>query len=688
MSLSLWFGFRRNKSRCVKPAKRRRRTSFRPLIEALEKRELLSVTSEVFVKQLYRDLLGREADPGGLAGWSGLIDQGHPRSEVVQGIEGTLEYQDRLVTGFYNSLLLRAPDPGGEAGWAAALAADSTVEQVKTAFLASTEYFQNRGGSTNSGFLTAVYNDVLNRPVDPVGAAGWGAILNSGHAPNGGDPRTFVAFSILTSTEGSQDLVQSFYQRFLHRSADLVGLMGWAGLIENGTGSGVVIVGIVGSNEYYQLAVPPIVIATPANGGIDTQNVEIAGQVSLDRVSGLAAAVDSSTFTNVLFDASGNFSFTTNLALNGSADGDHVVHFQSTDSMGHVSAAVNVTFTLNTRPGAVAAPGVDMSVATTAAASTQFLYTGSNPIQTGVAPGTINPVRAAAIRGHVTNATSNPLAGVAITILNHPEFGTTQTRADGMFDMAVNGGGTLTVRYVKDGFLMVQRQVAVPWQDYARVPDVVMTAVDPNVTAIDLTSSAPIQVARGSVETDANGSRQATLFFPQGVQATMTLPNGTTQNLTTLHVRATEYTVGTATTGLHAMPGTLPADVAYAYSFELNSDEAVAAGATETTFSQPLPFYVENFLNLPVGIAVPLGSYDRGADLWHDMPNGRIVKILSVTGGMADLDIDGSGNPASGPALATLGITGAERTQLAQTYQIGQTLWRMSIPHFTLPFDT
>src|SRR5262249_33383008 len=163
----------------------------------------------------------------------------------------------------------------------------------------------------------------------------------------------------------------------------------------------------------------------------------VTGQVATDHsvVAALTAAVDNSALSNVAFDAVGNFTFTTSLAVDGSADGDHVVHFQSTDSIGNVSAAVNVTFTLNTRPGAVTAPGVDTSVATTVAVSTQFLYTGNNPIQTGVAPGTIDAVRAAVLRGHVMDAGSNPLAGVNITILNHPEFGTTQTRADGMFDM-------------------------------------------------------------------------------------------------------------------------------------------------------------------------------------------------------------------------------------------------------------
>ncbi len=60
-----------------------------------------------------------------------------------------------------------------------------------------------------------------------------------------------------------------------------------------------------------------------------------------------------------------------------------------------------------------------------------------------------------------------------------------------------------------------------------------------------------------------------------------------------------------------------------------------------------------------------------------------VVKILGVTGGLADLDIDGSGTPAGSMALAALGVTDAERTQLAVLYSPGQSLWRVPIPHFS-----
>jgi len=202
------------------------------------------------------------------------------------------------------------------------------------------------------------------------------------------------------------------------------------------------------------------------------------------------------------------------------------------------------------------APTTNPGVATNLNAATQFLYTGSNPVQTGVQPGTIVLTRTAVLRGSVSDKDGQPLSGVAITILDHPEFGQTVSRASGQFDMVVNGGGQLTVSYSKDGYLPVQRQVQTTWEDYARLPDVVLIPYDPHVTAVDLSANTPIQVAQGSVISDSNGMRQATLLFAQGTTAAMSLTNGMTQTLSTLHVRATEYSVGP--NGPKAMPAVLP----------------------------------------------------------------------------------------------------------------------------------
>jgi RHS repeat-associated protein len=337
-----------------------------------------------------------------------------------------------------------------------------------------------------------------------------------------------------------------------------------------------------------------------------------------------------------------------------------------------------------TTPGGptLVAPPLDPSVSTTVATGTSFLYTGPHAIQTGVAPGAIVPVQAAVIRGRVLDASASPLPGVAVTVAHHAELGQTVTRADGFFDLAVNGGGPLTVDFGKPGLLHAQRQVDVPWQDFVVVPDVVLLAPDAQVTAIDMTASgAGMQVARGSMINDGDGQRQATVLFPAGTQSMMTMPDGTSSALATAHVRATEVTVGP--NGPAAMPGTLPPSSAYTYAVDLAVDEATAAGASRVTFSQPVAFYLENFLGFATGGAVPVGYYDNDTMAWVASPDGLVVAVLDVTGGLATLDIDGSGQPAATADLATLGISDAERQQLASLYPPGQTLWRVPISHFT-----
>jgi RHS repeat-associated protein len=336
-------------------------------------------------------------------------------------------------------------------------------------------------------------------------------------------------------------------------------------------------------------------------------------------------------------------------------------------------------------PEDVASPLLSGGVITPLAQATAFLYTGNNPIQVGVAPGTIEAKRAAVLRGQVKTREGSPLPGVTITLLQHPEFGSTLSRADGMFDLAVNGGGLLTVQYQKEGFLPSQRQVQVPWQDYARLPEVVLLPLDSRVTAIALNgSSTEVQVAQGNPVTDLDGTRQATVLFPPNTQASLVMPDGTTQPLPTLHVRATEYTVGE--NGPKAMPGELPASSGYTYAVELSVDEALEAGAKEVRFSQPLSVYVDNFLHFPVGGIVPAGWYDRDKAAWIPSDNGRVIKVLSTQNGLAQLDTNGDGAADSAAQLAALGVTDTERARVATLYTPGQTLWRVPVSHFT-PWD-
>ncbi len=335
---------------------------------------------------------------------------------------------------------------------------------------------------------------------------------------------------------------------------------------------------------------------------------------------------------------------------------------------------------------ATVAPSVDPTVATTLASAAQFLYSGPNPIQTGVAPGVIEPKRIAVLRGLVSDRAGTPLPGVTLTVKDHPELGETLTRFDGMFDLAVNGGGLVTLNYKKPGYLPVQRQVDAGWQKFAHLPPVVMIKLDPQVTSINLSTTTSIQVARGSTVSDDSGARTATLMFPQGVQATYTAKDGSLMSLSTLSVRATEYTVGRD--GPQAMPGPLPAASGYTYAVELSVDEVLAdgkkVGGKDVMFSKPVYFYVENFLSFPVGTSVPVGYYDADTAAWIPSESGLIVSVLSIdSSGIAQLDVDNTGQPASASTLAALGILDDERRQLAKLYLPGQSVWRFATKHLS-----
>src|SRR2546427_5661915 len=112
----------------------------------------------------------------------------------------------------------------------------------------------------------------------------------------------------------------------------------------------------------------------------------------------------------------------------------------------------------------------------------------------------------------------------------------------------------------------------------------------------------------------------------------------------------------------------------------------IAAGAKEVRFNSPVPCYAENFVGFPIGSLVPTGFYDRGKGQWVASDNGRVIKVISIVSGLADLDLDGNGTAAGATALAALGITDAERQRLAALYTPGQSLWRVLLPHLT-PWD-
>ena len=350
------------------------------------------------------------------------------------------------------------------------------------------------------------------------------------------------------------------------------------------------------------------------------------------------------------------------------------------------------------------APPLDTTVSTLVMDATEFLYTGSNPIQKGVTPGTINKLHVTVLRGKVLSKDMQPLSRVTVTILGHTEFGSTFSREDGMYDMAINGGGEVILNFAKVGYLPAQRQVTASWATYANVDDAVLLPIDSVVHKVDFVAP---EVVQGTPATDNLGTRKSTLFFQQGTQANLVFtkynyktiygcsspyfPNYPIQSkiipipldslvpIQSVNVRVTEYTVGQ--NGELALPAQLPPTVAMTFAFELTADELLSTGAKDVQFSQPVSLYLENIMNFPVGLTVPMGCLNKQTGLWETSDNGRVLKILSTSGGVAAIDYNGDGVAEPQDTLVAKGISLVEQQYLATIYTAGQSIWRAQITH-------
>ncbi|MDL1973176.1 MAG: sugar-binding protein, partial [Deltaproteobacteria bacterium] len=289
-----------------------------------------------------------------------------------------------------------------------------------------------------------------------------------------------------------------------------------------------------------------------------------------------------------------------------------------------------------------------------------------------------DPKRFSLITGLVQDLAAAPITDVAITIHDHPEYGSALTDADGRFSIPAEGGATITVVCQKAGLISAHRKIYVPWNDIAIIETIQMIAEDPATTTVTFDGNPNTVVAHQSTEvTDAFGSRSCTMVFAGDNRAYLTDEQGNDiQELATITTRATEFTTP------ESMPAKLPPNSAYTYCAELSVD-----GAQRVRFDKPVITWVDNFLGFDVGSAVPVGCYDRDRGVWVPYENGVVVQLMDTdSNGIVDaLDADGNGQPND---LNNNGSFSDEVTGLgdSERYAPGSTFWRVAVPHFS-PWD-
>ncbi|HVA50084.1 MAG TPA: DUF4214 domain-containing protein [Pirellulales bacterium] len=135
------------------------------------------------IQEIYRDLFGRLAEPGGRDFWVAMLTQGTSRSTVAYDIVKLAfpeEFQYDTVAALYRQYLGRAPDAAGIQFWTAYLYGGGTIEGMAWALVGSQEYFQTQGGGSNAGFLSALFHDALGRPIDAGSLAYFEGLMDRG----------------------------------------------------------------------------------------------------------------------------------------------------------------------------------------------------------------------------------------------------------------------------------------------------------------------------------------------------------------------------------------------------------------------------------------------------------------------------------------------------------------------------
>ena len=245
---------------------------------------------KAFVTSLYNSTLGRNPEPDGLNYWTnGLKDGSKTGKETVGEFISSPEFvgknycNEHFVEHLYTAILGRAPDTDGKAYWTGRLNDGMKREQLINEFMMGSNEFSdicsNAGiklgnpvsvpehssiqtwpcgadGKLDNGigkFVMRLYTTCLGRNAEKEGANYWINQLNSGNiggtsaAENFFCGPEFIGFHL-----NNGEYVRRLYTTILNRApeGDMEGYNYWVGRLENGTDKLSLLHEFVGGEEW------------------------------------------------------------------------------------------------------------------------------------------------------------------------------------------------------------------------------------------------------------------------------------------------------------------------------------------------------------------------------------------------------------------------------------------------------
>jgi hypothetical protein len=144
---------------------------------------------------------------------------------------------DAFITRLYRQVLGREPDPGGLAGWIQRINQDGSVVPAVLAFFHSSEFLARN--TTDEQFVAILYRTFLNRGPDPVGFNALLTELQAGRLSRDDcldifidSPEFAAQATFLPPLSSLESFVTNLYVRILGRGPDPSGLQGFVAQLQ------------------------------------------------------------------------------------------------------------------------------------------------------------------------------------------------------------------------------------------------------------------------------------------------------------------------------------------------------------------------------------------------------------------------------------------------------------------------
>jgi uncharacterized protein (DUF1501 family) len=163
-----------------------------------------ALSDRQFVELIYRNVMKRDGDPGGINYWRQQLGNGASRGQVMVGFSESAEFKTRTegevktidrtgpIGRLYRAYFGRDPDEAGLEHW---INTGLDRSEVSAAFAESGEFRGRYGSLSNAEFVALVYRNVMGREPDAAGRNHWVGVLERG------TPRSSVMLEFSDSPE-------------------------------------------------------------------------------------------------------------------------------------------------------------------------------------------------------------------------------------------------------------------------------------------------------------------------------------------------------------------------------------------------------------------------------------------------------------------------------------------------------